>query len=318
MKILLLLIISLSFITNNALSNIVYVDNFDAVYPYPSATTSDDFDINGDGENDIRLQILYGTSSFTCGSTSGSGHRTAIFRGLTNTYGENKVNGPFNTDVGYDCTSDTLNAFDEWNTNSRLYWGWYPQGGLCQDIGVGNHKQGIRLIKDMPTGGSGYLFAYIDYSITPSGDVIVHGWFYEDTFNLPIVANTLLDYPYDANCIYYDTTVVTVYDTLYTTVTDTLIINVNEAGNPLLNLTTIKVYPNPTNDQITINNGDFALLNNYEIKIENDLGQIVFSSLINQQTFIIDLSSLGAVGLYYLILYDDTGNLITTRKLVLN
>lgn len=322
MKTLLLSIILI--ISFSGIANIIYVDNNDAVYPYMTSTQIDVFDVNGDGENDLSLTRIYGTSQISCGSTLSTGHVTALFKGLTNNYGNNKVNGPVTNDLGYDCTGDTLNAFDEWNLNSRLYYGFYPQNDLCQDIGVGNHKQGFRLIKDMPTGGSGYIFGYIDYTITPGGDIIIHGWYYEDAFNVPIIANTLLDYPYDPNCLYYDTTYVydtvqvMVYDTTYVTVTDTLYIDINDASMPSVLISTMRVYPNPTSDHITIDNGNFATLSNYEIKIVDVQGQSVFQSLITQQSFYIDVTAWNGTGIYYLTVYDGGGVAVTTRKIVID
>lgn len=112
-------------------------------------------------------------------------------------------------------------------------------------------------------------------------------------------------------------TQVTIYDTLLTTVTDTLIINTNLGLNPPNNVNTILVYPNPTNDHITIHYGNYALMSNYQLKILNAQGQQLFITGINQQTDYIDLSSWNGNGLYFVHIIDPNGNSIDIRKIVL-
>lgn len=55
----------------------------------------------------------------------------------------------------------------------------------------------------------------------------------------------------------------------------------------------------------------------YSIKIENNAGQEVFQSTINQQLFTIDLSTWTGDGLYFVHLIDAQGNTVTVRKIVL-
>lgn len=337
----LLLILALSLV-NNLFSQITYVDNFDGVYPYPIGSTSGNYniDLNNDQQNDVKLTLQYSSNTATCGGATGSGYVYVYFEGVQNTIGQNKVNGPSqNLILGIDCTNDTLNAFDLWNNRNYIYQTLSFQY-FCFTMGIGTHKQGFRLILTNPANGAlGYKYGYIDYTITSSGDIVIHGWYYENTFNVPIVANSLLDYPYDGNCIYYDTitTNVTVYDTITTNVTiydtittnittyDTLLVSVSDTlfintslGLPAPNNTnTIQVYPNPANDHITIDNGNFALMSNYTLKIENSLGQQVFSSLVNQQQFYVDLNGWSGNGVYFLKLINPQNNIVTIRKIVL-
>jgi hypothetical protein len=103
------------------------------------------------------------------------------------------------------------------------------------------------------------------------------------------------------------------------TVTDTLVINVNRTGyNPVTYSNTLKVYPNPTKDRITIDNGDITKMSGYSIKIFNSLGQQKFQSAINQQQFTIDITQWGGNGLYFLNLLDASGNIIDVKKILLN
>jgi hypothetical protein len=110
---------------------------------------------------------------------------------------------------------------------------------------------------------------------------------------------------------------VTVYDTLLTTVTDTLVINTTLSLPAPNNENTILIYPNPASDHITIDNGNYTAMAGYTIKIENNAGQQVFQSLINQAQFYVDLSTWTGNGLYFVHLIDAQGNTVTVRKIVL-
>ncbi len=110
---------------------------------------------------------------------------------------------------------------------------------------------------------------------------------------------------------------VIVYDTLLTTVTDTLIINTTLGLPAPNNENTILIYPNPASDHITIDNGNYTVMAGYTIKIDNNAGQQVFQSLINQAQFYVDLSTWSGNGLYFVHLIDAQGNTVTVRKIVL-
>jgi len=102
------------------------------------------------------------------------------------------------------------------------------------------------------------------------------------------------------------------------TVTDTLIINMGITGfNPITYGNTIKIFPNPTNDHITIDYGNFASLNGYQLKIINSLSQQVFQTNITQQSNYLNLTTWGGNGLYFVQIIDPQGNIIDIRKIVL-
>ena len=101
-------------------------------------------------------------------------------------------------------------------------------------------------------------------------------------------------------------------------VTDTLVINVNRTGyNPISYSNTIKVYPNPAKNKITIDNGDIQKMNGYSIKIINSLGQQVYQGGITQQIVSIDITQWTGNGMYYLQLTDNNGNIVDVKKIVL-
>ncbi len=103
------------------------------------------------------------------------------------------------------------------------------------------------------------------------------------------------------------------------TVTDTLLINVHLTGlNPVTYQNTIRVYPNPAGDHITVDFGsNYASLNGYSLRIENTLGQVVFTSPVQQQSSYIDLNSWSGVGVYFVYLLDNLGHTIDVRKIIL-
>ena len=102
------------------------------------------------------------------------------------------------------------------------------------------------------------------------------------------------------------------------TVTDTLLINTGIITyNPVIYNNTIKIFPNPTNDHITIDYGNFANMNGYQLRIENSLGQEVFQTSITQQSDYLNLNSWSGNGLYFVHILDPQGNTIDIRKIVL-
>jgi hypothetical protein len=118
-------------------------------------------------------------------------------------------------------------------------------------------------------------------------------------------------------CTTNDTTFVTITDTIYISVTDTLIIDAILTGlTPPNNMNTLKIYPNPALTHIYIDNGNYTLMNGYSIRINNTLSQTVFSSPINQALIFIDLSTWSGNGLYFVLIIDDLGNTIETRKII--
>ena len=121
-----------------------------------------------------------------------------------------------------------------------------------------------------------------------------------------------------ASTVVYDTTGIVCTSYVSVSVTDTLIMDVSLAGVSAPNdVNRMKVYPNPSNDIVNIDNGNYALMNGYSVKIMNALGQEVFSSAINSQLLQVSVNQLGATGNYFINVFDNNQNLLESKVLVL-
>lgn len=79
----------------------------------------------------------------------------------------------------------------------------------------------------------------------------------------------------------------------------------------------IKVYPNPASNQLTIDYGNHTLLSGYKVNVVNSSGVTVFENTISQAISEIDLNTWTGAGLYYIRIYDNKGNTLQVRKIVL-
>ncbi len=103
------------------------------------------------------------------------------------------------------------------------------------------------------------------------------------------------------------------------TVTDTLLIHTGiTAYNPVAYQNTLKVWPNPGNQDITLDAGNLSSMQGWKYKVANTLGQtVVNETAISQQQTLIDLSTWGGNGIYYLHLINPQGHAIEIKKIVL-
>lgn len=105
----------------------------------------------------------------------------------------------------------------------------------------------------------------------------------------------------------------------YISVTDTLVINnaVITGFTPVTFGNAVKIYPNPSKSNITIDYGDFSSMSGYTIKIINSLSQTVFTTSINHQSDNISFSSWTGKGLYFVQIIDASSKIVDIRKIVL-
>jgi hypothetical protein len=108
---------------------------------------------------------------------------------------------------------------------------------------------------------------------------------------------------YDPN---FSTSTICLIKYLYDFNTNVLVLN---------DKTEFSIYPNPTNNNVTIDLKD-AMKKDVTVEIKNYLGSIVFTSTIDSQSTI-DVSDLSA-GMYLVNLMDNNGALIGVGKLVRN
>ena len=102
------------------------------------------------------------------------------------------------------------------------------------------------------------------------------------------------------------------------TTCQSLVINTGVLSfNPITYNNTVTIYPNPANTEITIDCGNLANVAGWNIKISNMLGQEVFSAPMNTQQYTIQLNTWTGAGLYFVKIYDSLGNVVNTKKIIL-
>ena len=101
-------------------------------------------------------------------------------------------------------------------------------------------------------------------------------------------------------------------------VTDTLLVRFSVKVSSLDKGQLIKVYPNPAQNQLTIDNGNYSDFSGYTVNVYNSLGAVVYTQVINQKVYTIDLKSWSSVGVYRMELTDKSGAKIAVKTIVLN
>ena len=79
----------------------------------------------------------------------------------------------------------------------------------------------------------------------------------------------------------------------------------------------VVVYPNPANDRITIDCGNLANVAGWKIEIVNTLGQEIFNDVIDKQQFVVSINAFCVQGVCFVKIYDDSNNLVCTKKVIL-
>jgi uncharacterized delta-60 repeat protein len=78
---------------------------------------------------------------------------------------------------------------------------------------------------------------------------------------------------------------------------------------------TFTIYPNPAKDKFTIDFGN-ELISNFTIKINNMLGQEVYSNVIDKPQFEV-IKTWQGEGLYFVKIYNEKNILVGTKKIIL-
>ncbi len=194
--------------------------------------------------------------------------------------------------------------------------------GQLDDIGIWNRALTADEVQQLYTLNACTFTIYDTLTTTLTETVFDTVMITETIFDTLTVTETVFDTIFVTEALFDTVTVtetlfITVYDTVLTTVTDTLIINTLITAVEPAQENTFLVYPNPASTQITINNGNAAILSGYTMRITNSLGQDVYNQNITQPELTLDLSSWSGNGLYVLYILDPQQNIIAVKQIVL-
>jgi uncharacterized protein (TIGR02145 family) len=207
------------------------------------------------------------------------------------------VNTSLGSEVSFNAEYNTNDAVFQWQANTAAAgWADIAASDTYKDVNtprltinnilLSNHMQQLRLVANDGT--------------------------CSDTSNVAMI--NIID-----TCIVtvYDTIFTTISDTILTTVIDTLLIDVvlSNTADPTSNL--IRVYPNPTLSHLVIDAGTYTLMSGYTLTITNGNGATIWTESISQPVYTLDMSGWTGKGLYYLTLKDPQGDIVTTRKIIL-
>ena len=98
----------------------------------------------------------------------------------------------------------------------------------------------------------------------------------------------------------------------------TMVINSGPLStNPVTYASTVNIFPNPANDQITIDCGNLANVVGWNIKITNALGQQVFAAPMNTQQYVVPLNSWSGQGMYFVKILNAQNEVVNIKKIIL-
>lgn len=163
-------------------------------------------------------------------------------------------------------------------------------------------------MQDIPTGNAKYTNANTSDLTVKSVGLRNH----KQAFRAIAANNVCIDTSNTVELSIADTCI----NTKSISVTDTLIVNLSVKVNNITKSNNIKVYPIPTQSTLTIDNGDFAIMGGYTIKIFNTVGTQVYSQSITQQQYTVDLSSY-TLGVYFLAISNPQGTEVARKTIVL-
>jgi hypothetical protein len=86
---------------------------------------------------------------------------------------------------------------------------------------------------------------------------------------------------------------------------------------PVTYTSSVSIYPNPANDQITIDCGNLANVSGWKIKITNALGQEVFNQPMNTQQYVVPLNTWSGQGMYFVKIINTQNEVVNIKKIIL-
>jgi hypothetical protein len=87
--------------------------------------------------------------------------------------------------------------------------------------------------------------------------------------------------------------------------------------SPVTYTSSVNIYPNPANDQITIDCGNLENVVGWNIKITNMLGQEVFNQPMNTQQYVVPLNSWTGQGMYFVKIINAQNEVVNIKKIIL-
>jgi hypothetical protein len=98
----------------------------------------------------------------------------------------------------------------------------------------------------------------------------------------------------------------------------TMVINTGVLStNPYTYTSSVSIYPNPANEQITIDCGNLANVVGWNIKITNMLGQEVFNQPMNTQQYVVPLNTWTGQGMYFVKIINAQNEVVNIKKIIL-
>ena len=98
----------------------------------------------------------------------------------------------------------------------------------------------------------------------------------------------------------------------------TMVINTGVLSTtPVTYTSSVSIYPNPANDQITIDCGNLANVTGWKIKVTNALGQEVFNQPMNTQQYVVPLNTWSGQGMYFVKIINAQNEVVNIKKIIL-
>lgn len=113
--------------------------------------------------------------------------------------------------------------------------------------------------------------------------------------------------------------ITSLYNSVHSNECLTMTINtgVITSTTPVTYASSVNIYPNPANDQITIDCGNLANVTGWSIKITNMHGQEMFNQPMNTQQYVVPLNSWSGQGMYFVKIINAQNEVMNIKKIIL-
>lgn len=299
--------------------------------------------------NDLSANVNNGTVNGATLTTDRFGNTNSAysFNGINNFIKTNSIGIPTNTNISISVwlkpnVNFGIAEFISLGSSSNTTWGlisgenWNGSPYLSMNYGRGCNGNGSTNLAIAPTLNSWQHLVYVSTGVGGVCNLYINGNLIGQTTNATsgLCSNNNLYFGVDIfgpnylNCTLDDiviwnraltqTEITGLYNATNASECQSLVINTGILSfNPVTYNNTVTIYPNPANDQITIDCGNLTNVTGYQIKIVNTLGQEVFSGAMNTQQYVVPLNTWGGTGVFFVKIYDAFNNLLNTKKIIL-